>query len=131
MGGRRTGQKLACLGTRLATVTHERAKQAPKTADRFYLSPEWRQLVQRLIALRGRRCQHCGKTREDDGSPVRLIGDHIVERKDGGADLDPANVELLCSRSGGNGEAHADGEAGGCHARKTARARAERMARRW
>jgi 5-methylcytosine-specific restriction endonuclease McrA len=40
-----------------------------------------------------------------------VIADHIVERKDGGADLDPNNIELLC-------HAH--------HQKKTALARARR-----
>jgi len=76
----------------------------PKTAESFYLSPEWRQLVARIRRERGAWCQRCG-------SNHRLIGDHIVERKDGGADLDPDNIELLCHR---------------CHQRKTAQAQAKR-----
>jgi hypothetical protein len=42
----------------------------------------------------------------------RIFGDHIVERKDGGAYLDEDNVQLLC---------------GSCHTAKTAQARAARM----
>lgn len=100
--------------------------EVTKRAEAFYLSKDWRGLVARLIARRGRVCEGCGKSREDDGSPVRLIGDHIVERRDGGADLDPANVQLLCSAAGGDGRPHADGARGGCHSRKTALARAAR-----
>lgn len=76
----------------------------PKIADSFYLSPEWRGLVAQIKRERGAWCQRCG-------SNHRLIGDHIVERRDGGADLDPMNIELLC---------HA------CHQRKTAQAQARR-----
>jgi 5-methylcytosine-specific restriction protein A len=94
-----------------------------KVADRFYLSPEWKALVAREIGRRGRRCEECGKTSEDDGSPVRLVGDHVVERLDGGADLDPGNVRLLCCRAGGNGAMR-----GNCHAAKTAHARRARAA---
>ncbi len=100
-----------------------------KLPDQFYLSKDWRALVARLIKQRGRCCQQCGKTHEDDGSPVRLIGDHIVERRDGGADLDPSNVQLLCSASGGDGLARSDGKRGNCHAHKTGEARRNRASR--
>lgn len=83
-----------------------KVKVAPKVADPFYLSVEWRRLVARLKRERGARCERCG-------SDHRLIGDHVVERRDGGAELDPANVELLCQA---------------CHNRKTAAARARRAA---
>jgi 5-methylcytosine-specific restriction protein A len=118
---------LKTLKTKLAPS--RRAKlMVRKRADSFYLSKQWRDLVRRLIAKRGRMCERCGKTREDDGSPVRLIGDHRVERNDGGADMDERNVELLCSAAGGNGRPHPDGKRGACHARKTSDARADRLA---
>lgn len=41
-----------------------------------------------------------------------MFADHIVERKDGGAEFDPANGQCLC---------------GSCHSRKTAAERAKRM----
>jgi 5-methylcytosine-specific restriction protein A len=93
-----------------------------KRPDPFYLSPAWRALRREVIAERGRRCQCCGKTREDDGSPVRLTLDHKAERRDGGHDWAKDNLELLCTRSGGDGA----GGLGGCNNRKTARARRER-----
>jgi 5-methylcytosine-specific restriction protein A len=76
----------------------------PKVAEGFYQSREWRQLVARIKRERGNWCERCGSTN-------RVIGDHIVERKDGGADLDQSNVELLCAKH---------------HAAKTAAARARR-----
>ncbi|AKR49905.1 hypothetical protein SRCM100623_02802 [Acetobacter pasteurianus] len=85
------------------------AHTAPKRADPFYLSREWRQLMRHLVEMRGSVCQACGRTN------TRLFGDHIIELKDGGAKLDPANIQLLC---------------GSCHTKKTARARAARMAAR-
>jgi 5-methylcytosine-specific restriction protein A len=115
--------RLRSLGLKL-TVGKQKL-EVRKGTDRFYLSPEWRALVSREIERRGRRCEACGKTAEDDGSPVRLVGDHRVERVDGGADLDPGNIELLCCRAGGNGARH-DGKIGNCHAAKTARARRAR-----
>ena len=42
---------------------------------------------------------------------IRIFGDHIKERRDGGAEFDPANIQCLC---------------GSCHTRKTAEARAAR-----
>lgn len=81
-----------------------RVRALPKVAEQFYQSREWRSLVARIKRVRGAWCVQCG-------SNHRLIGDHIVERKDGGADLDDGNVELLCAA---------------CHNRKTAAARAKR-----
>jgi 5-methylcytosine-specific restriction endonuclease McrA len=81
-----------------------RLKPLPKVADSFYQSPEWRQLVRDIKRVRGAFCVVCG-------SGKRIIGDHIVEIRDGGEKLDPMNVQLLC---------HA------CHQRKTARERAKR-----
>jgi 5-methylcytosine-specific restriction protein A len=99
---------LRTLPPRIRTVDTSIARTLPKVADQFYLSPEWRALMARLIAERGRRCQDCGRT------DCRIFGDHVHELKDGGEPLDPANVRLLC---------------GSCHSAKTNRARAERMAR--
>lgn len=81
-----------------------RVAALPKMADSFYHSPEWRQLVRDIKQERGAWCQRCGSTN-------RLIGDHIVELKDGGAALDKSNVELLCFMH---------------HQQKTAQARAAR-----
>ncbi|MGZ8286126.1 MAG: HNH endonuclease [Allosphingosinicella sp.] len=67
-------------------------RAAPKAAEAFYTSPEWRALVRRVKRARGNRCQRRGCP-----TPAhRIIADHIVERKDGGAPLDERNIELLC-----------------------------------
>lgn len=95
--------RLTSLPSRVAALP-SRVRALPKVAEAFYLSPEWRKLVAAIKAERGSWCAKCG-------AGGRIIGDHIEERKDGGADLDPANVELLCMK---------------CHARKTAAARAKR-----
>jgi len=81
-----------------------RLKLPPKIAESFYNSKEWRQLVASIKRRRGNWCHRCGSTH-------RVIGDHIIERRDGGAELDESNVELLCQR---------------CHQRKTADARRKR-----
>ena len=83
--------KLKALGSRLGGMP-AKVKAAPKVAEGFYSSPEWRGLVADIKRGRGARC-------ERPGCPTpthRIIADHIVERKDGGADLDASNVELLC-----------------------------------
>lgn len=95
--------RLAAPGSRVATMG-SRVTVPLKRADSFYASPEWRALVRQLKRDRGGWCERCG-------SSHRVAGDHIVEIKDGGAALDPANVELLCQS---------------CHNRKTAAARAKR-----
>lgn len=82
-----------------------RVRSMPKKAEAFYQSKEWRDLVRSIKATRGAWCERCG-------SGHRVIGDHIVERRDGGAELDPSNIELLCQP---------------CHNRKTAQARAARV----
>lgn len=78
-----------------------------KRADGLYLSREWRALMARIKRERGCWCVMCGA----GGKGVRVLGDHIVEVKDGGAELDPENVQLLCLP---------------CHNRKTASQRARR-----
>jgi 5-methylcytosine-specific restriction protein A len=87
----------------------------PKQVDPFYLTPEYQAWRAKVIARAGARCQaidaglRCTKT-----SPAhRLFADHIVERRDGGAPLDPANGQCLCGQH---------------HTLKTMAARAHRMA---
>lgn len=103
--------KLRTIGPTCRTLDMRTCRPAPKTAEAIYTSKEWRALVARIKAERGDKCVVCGHigTREQPN-----IGDHIIERKDGGADLDPANVQLLCW---------------GCHNAKTAKSRRERFSR--
>lgn len=98
--------KLKALGSRLGGMP-AKVKAAPKVAEGFYSSGAWRTLVADIKRVRGARCERAGCA-----TPThRIIADHIVERKDGGADLDPSNIELLCF---------------GHHQQKTAAARAAR-----
>jgi len=96
---------------------HDRARHPfreaghTKTANPFYLSPEWRALVAEIIRERGARCEDPA-CRFPGRTGIRLFGDHIVELADGGAPLDKANVMLRC---------------GSCHTRKTNAERARRM----
>lgn len=78
-----------------------KVRSLPKQAEGFYQSAAWRQLAADVKRARGGYCERCGSNK-------RVVADHKVERRDGGADLDEANIELLCAR---------------CHGRKTAEAR--------
>ena len=93
------------MAPRLAAAP-AKVRSAPKLAEGFYQSRDWRRFAARIKRERGGYCQRCG-------SKDRVILDHIVERRDGGADFDEANVELLCARH---------------HNAKTAKARAARAA---
>jgi len=87
-----------------------RIARAPKVADPFYQSPEW-------IALRSARMKDKdywqAKARGKPGE--RLVLDHVTERRDGGAGLDPANTQWLT---------HSE------HQAKTAKAKGDRAWRR-
>lgn len=100
--------RLSHAAPRLAQTTRRLAVPV-KLTDPFYESPEWRALASAVKALRNWRCEECG--RDCSANRRTLHVDHVVERKDGGADLDPLNVRALCV---------------GCHNRKTAGARVRR-----
>lgn len=83
-------------------IPPKKAKDAEISTDAHR---KWRgEVLQRA----GFRCEKCGAA----GSENRLYADHIVERRDGGALLDPKNGMALCAS---------------CHSKKTASARAKRM----
>lgn len=65
-------------------------KPKPKVADRFYSSPEWIALRDRVRREAGGRCQVPGCTNRGG------IVDHIAEIRDGGARLDRSNLMLVC-----------------------------------
>jgi 5-methylcytosine-specific restriction endonuclease McrA len=97
--------RLTALPPRLTPLA-PRLRAMPKAADRFYTSAEWKALRAAKKAAGPAFCCVCGAGR------CRLILDHRVERKDGGADLPPlAELDWYCV-------AH--------HNAKTARERARR-----
>ena len=81
---------LKVLKPRLKAVDTRTARPEPKAYQPVYCSKAWRRLVAQLKLERGEYCQACGK------HATYLEADHVVELKDGGAPLDPANVRLLC-----------------------------------
>lgn len=83
-----------------------RVAAMPKVADPFYQSAGWRRLVE---ARRLDADYFAARKRLKSGE--RLILDHVIEIKDGGAALDPANTQWLTF---------------GEHQAKTAAARAKR-----
>lgn len=70
----------------------------PKQVDPFYVSSDYRAWREHVIARAGRRCEavdngvRCAKAEPRH----RLFADHVVELRDGGAPLDPANGRCLC-----------------------------------
>lgn len=100
--------RLTMLKPRLRAMDQATAKIPPKVAEPFYKSRAWKGLAADVMADEGKRCRSCGQKRG------RMIVDHIVERRDGGAELDRANCQVICI---------------GCHNAKTAKARAERANR--
>ena len=107
--------KLGTVNHKLAKSTRAKVNPAEKRANPFYLSPEWQQLRAAIIKQRGARCEDPEHDRSTPRTGIRLFGDHIIELRDGGAPLDPANVMLRC---------------GACHTRKTAASRGTRYATR-
>ena len=84
---------LQALRSRIALANLRTAALPPKVADRFYSSPAWIALRDRVRREAGGRCQAPGCGRAER----RMFVDHIVELKDGGAQLERTNVWLLCA----------------------------------
>lgn len=84
---------LQALQSRVALADLRTVALPPKVADRFYTSPAWIALRDRVRREAGGRCQvpDCGRAER------RMFVDHIVELNDGGAPLERTNVWLLCA----------------------------------
>src|SRR5262245_52320940 len=93
------------LPSRIRIIDTRTAKPPEKRAESFYTSAQWRSFIEGLKHKRGAKCEDCGRTN------TRIFGDHIIERRDGGADFAESNVRLLC---------------GSCHTLKTNRTRTAR-----
>lgn len=108
--------RLTRLPGRIAAMP-SRVKVLPKRAEGFYASAEWKAYRERHRAWTVQRqggvwCAVCGSTK-------RLILDHVVERRDGGADFPPfEGARWLCgahhnAKTAAAKKARAQGEAGG------------------
>lgn len=97
----------------LRTAEFRTAPLPPKTVDPELNTPEHRAWSEAVIDRAGGRCEwiedgiRCTKAQPEH----RMFADHIKERRDGGARLDPANGRCLCGQH---------------HSRKTAAERARR-----
>jgi 5-methylcytosine-specific restriction endonuclease McrA len=103
--------RLRAAPSRIASLA-PRVSVPAKVADPFYETASWRALARALKEQRGWLCEMPECQRDCRSNPRTLIADHIIERSDGGADLDPANIMLMCLP---------------CHNRKTVRARVRRL----
>jgi 5-methylcytosine-specific restriction endonuclease McrA len=83
-------------------------KPTPKrqeVQDPYYQSAEWRQLRQRCLERDRYQCAMPDCTTPNRGSGGRLVADHIVERRAGGADA-LHNLRTLCSFCDGARHGH-------------------------
>ena len=82
--------RLKTLGPRLKPIDTRTVRPPPKVVESFYSSTEWKSARAAVLKRDHYKCVKCGRR---DG---RLFVDHIIERKDGGADFDETNLETLC-----------------------------------
>lgn len=111
--------RLGTLKPKVSTADLRKVRPAPKRADAELQTPAHRAWRKAVLDRAGWRCEDCGKGAALYGDPaavrpdvfVVLYADHIVERRDGGDPLDPANGRCRCAS---------------CHSKKTAKSRAAR-----
>lgn len=106
--------KIPMMGPRIPTADTRRVKPPPKSAEPIYQTPEYAAWRAEVIRRAAGRCQD-PRCQAQHYPGQRLFADHVVELRDGGAPFDPSNGMARCGAS---------------HSRKTASARAARMARR-
>jgi hypothetical protein len=92
-----TIMRLRSLRPRVVEISIRTAKPPSKVADAFYSSAEWIALRDRVRREAGGRCEvpGCGRAAR------RMIVDHIVELKDGGAPLARNNTSGGCKTARG------------------------------
>ena len=108
--------KLKTMRPSLRAIDTRTVKPPAKRADPELLTAEHKAWREQVLRNAGYRCEHVERGRRCEvRAPARLFADHIRERRDGGARLDPANGQCLCGKH---------------HSLKTAAARAARLAER-
>lgn len=93
--------KLKTFKPKLGTIDTRTVSPPPKTADAELLTPEhkaWRLAVCRRAGWRCEWVEHGKRCEASAANGHRMNADHIVERADGGALLDPNNGQCLCTR---------------------------------
>jgi 5-methylcytosine-specific restriction protein A len=90
--------KLRIMRPAIRMLDTRAIKLAPKKADAELLTTEHRGWRTAVLTKAGFRCEAINNGRRcDKASPKhRLFADHIKERRDGGAPLDPQNGMCLC-----------------------------------
>jgi len=109
--------KIKTMQVGLRAIDTRTVKPPPKRADPELLTEQHRKWRKAVLSRAGYRCEFIEKGRrcEKAAPRHRMFADHIVERRDGGAPLDPSNGQCLC---------------GSHHTLKTTATRAVRLAAR-
>jgi 5-methylcytosine-specific restriction enzyme A len=89
---------LSMAPPRVGMIDTRCARPMDKVVDAELLSPEHRAWRAEVMRRAGGRCERIENGRRCNRADTRMFANHKIERKDGGAKLDPANGECLCGR---------------------------------
>jgi 5-methylcytosine-specific restriction enzyme A len=84
--------KLRNFNTRLKLFDTKKVRAPEKVVESFYGTAEWKEARNAAFKRDKYTCVIPGCGRNES----RMFVDHIVERKDGGADYDLRNLQTLC-----------------------------------
>lgn len=103
---RKAAKKAKTETAKLTRITKTPIQKRPRSApsddmkQAFYRSWDWRTLRMEVLKTFGHRCQACGSTPKDtamDGSPVKIVVDHIKPLSQfWNLRLDRSNLQVLC-----------------------------------
>ncbi len=86
--------RVKCLPPRLGSASVRISAPPPKLTDPHYGTQAHKTWAAEVIRRAGGGCQWPGCDRAQPKH--RMFADHIVERRDGGAEFDVANGQCLC-----------------------------------